>query len=347
MSEKSIFVRAHGSAVETYLGCMWVFDELITAYAKQKIRYALTFLFAASAAAMALPYAMKYVIDAYSKGDARTAVFILLLVGGLAILQTMLASAHDFFRERAWNDNFRTVKERLVAKMYNRTLDEIVAEDSEVGAEQIESLKDEVRHILWILIFELPIVLLTIITSTAFLYLSDIFAGVVFSALTAFNILWFYFMNTSLSEKVEPIDLAFRRSTRRIVERLNLVASVKTAGVEEKMVKDVGIELEEPLRQDFVVWGLWFIPIDSVRRCINALSPALVLLYGVLYTDWSNGTLAAVATLAFLATSEYGNLGHLMRHLADHVVRIKATREALTKEPAFDYTKGIIYERKS
>jgi hypothetical protein len=48
-----------------------------------------------------------------------------------------------------------------------------------------------------------------------------------------------------------------------------------------------------------------------------------------------------------MISREYGFIGHLMRHLASQVARIKATREALCKPPAFVYDTGITYERKT
>jgi ABC-type multidrug transport system fused ATPase/permease subunit len=230
--------------------------------------------------------------------------------------------------------------------MYSRTLDEIVAEDSEVGAEQIESLKDKVQNILYLFLFESSIVLTTIIAATGFMYLVDVYAGLFITALTIFNLLWFFILNTTLDEKMEPVDLAFRRATRRIVEKLNLVASVKAAGVEEKMVEEIASELTPPLQADFKVWGIWFLSIDTIRRVINMAAPILLLMYGVLTHTWTPGTLAAVSSWAFMISREYGFIGHLMRHLASQVARIKATREALSKAPAFNYHTGIVYRRK-
>lgn len=335
------------SAKETFAGCSWVFHELVSPYAKRQVSRALLFLFLSTLGLMAIPYIMKYVIDAYSAGDLAVARTMLYGAIGIGLLQTIANSLHDHFRERAWNRNFYTIHTTLVRKMYSRTLDEIVAENSEVGAEQIESLKDKVQNILYLFLFESSIVLTTIVAATGFLYLVDVTAGICVTLLTVFNLLWFFILNTSLDEKMEPVDQAFRRATRRIVEKLNLVASVKAAGVEDKMVAEIGSELAPPLQADFKVWGIWFLSIDSVRRIVNAFAPILLLLYGVSAQTWTPGTLAAVSSWSFMIAREYGFIGHLMRHLASQVARIKATREALSRKPDFEYATGIVYERKS
>lgn len=340
-----IWRAASDSAVETFKGCAWVFTELVSPYAKRQVAFALTFLFLSTVGLMAVPYLMKFVIDAYTEGDTSFALVILGVAVLVGLFQTTSNSLHDHFRERAWNRNFYTIHTTLVRKMYSRTLDEIVAEDSEVGAEQIESLKDKVQNILYLFLFESSIVMTTVITATGFLYLVDVKAGVFVTLLTVFNLLWFFILNTSLDEKMDPVDHAFRRATRRIVEKLNLVASVKAAGVEEKMVAEIGDELLPPLQADFKVWGIWFIRVDSGRRVVNMLAPILLLMYGVVSHTWTPGTLAAVSSWAFLISREYGFIGHLMRHLASQVARIKATREALSKPPGFEYHTGITYER--
>lgn len=342
-----IWSAATASAVETYTGCKWVWDELVSSYAKRQVAFALTFLFLSTIGLMSVPYLMKFVIDAYAAEDTSFAITILGVAVLIGLFQTISNSLHDHFRERAWNHNFYTIHTTLVRKMYSRTLDEIIAEDSEVGAEQIESLKDKVQNILYLFLFESSIVMTTVIAATGFVYVVDVRAGAFVTLLTVFNLLWFFLLNTTLDAKMDPVDLAFRRATRRIVEKLNLVASVKAAGVEEKMVAEIGAELLPPLQADFKVWGIWFIKVDSIRRVVNMLAPILLLVYGVLSHTWTVGTLAAVSSWAFMISREYGFIGHLMRHLASQVARIKATREALCKPPAFVYDTGITYERKT
>jgi len=341
-----IWRAANDSAAETFAGCKWVWDELVSPYARTQVGFSLTFLFLSTIGLMAIPYLMRDVIDAYSNNDTAFALFVLTIAMVVGLLQTFCNSLHDHFRERAWNRNYHTIHTTLVRKMYGRTLDEIVAEDSEVGAEQIESLKDKVQNILYLFLFESPIVMTTVIVATGFVYVVDVRAGVFLTLLTVFNLLWFFLLNTSLDSKMEPVDRDFRRANRRIVEKLNLFASVKAAGVEDKMVAEIGTELTPPLQADFKVWGIWFISIDSVRRVINMLAPILLLMYGVVTQEWTYGTLAAVSSWAFMISHEYAHIGHLMRQLASQVARIKATREALSYAPDFDYNIGITYERK-
>ena len=340
----SLFAKAKESTFETYAGCAWVYNELVSSYAKKQILNALLCLLTATLAMMAVPYIMKYVIDAASTGETGQCLRYLVVIAVVSTIGTIFGSIHDHFRERAWNRNFHTIHIRLVHKLYRRTLDEIVAENSEVGAEQIESLKDRVQNILYFFLFESSIVLATIFGATFFLFLINVDVGAMILLLTLFNVIWFFFFHALLDEKMESIDKKFRRATRRLVEKINLTTSVKAAGVERKTERQIAAELIEPLEEDFKIWGYWFQLIDVWRRLVNTLAPVLILMYGVT-TNWSGGTLAAVSSLVFMISREYGFIGHLMRHLASQVARIKATRKALINPPAFDYDAGIIYTR--
>ncbi|MEK7639186.1 MAG: hypothetical protein AAB388_03435 [Patescibacteria group bacterium] len=340
-SLKVLYTNAALSAAETLTGCRWVLDELVGNEAKRQIVIALFCLFVgATATSVAVPFVMRFVIDSENVGNKEATYLLLLALSGVLTVGTVFGSFHDHYRERAWNQNFFTVHTRLVRKMFERPYDEIISEQSEVGAEQIESVKDKVQNILYLFLFESSIVFSTIIGATIFLFLTSTLAAVVAVLQTIFNLVWFFFCNAALDAKMGALDEQFRRFSRRTVEKLHMVASVKAGGVENKTAMQVGEEIKKPLAEDLQIWAYWFQRVDFSRRLINTLTPVGILAYGV-HESWTAGTLAAVSSLMFMISREYGFIGHLMRHLAAQVARIRATREALTKKPAFDYNTGI------
>lgn len=343
----NLWTKASNSALETYQGCAWVFSELISAEAKADIVRSLSFLVLATMAGMATPFLIQYVIDAHGTGDTNEALLFLTGIGLAGIIGTIANSLQDHFREKVWIQNFYTVRVGLVNRMFRRSLNEIISEDSEVGPEQIDSVIEKVRTILYMFLFESSIVIATIAGATAFLFVIDLWVGVAAVLLTLFNITWFFFINASLDERMQPIDKDFRRATRRLVEKLSMALSVKSGGVEQKIEEQIGDELKKPLAADFAIWGIWFQWVDVSRRLVNTIAPVAILMFGVTSTDWSSGTVASVSSLVFMISREYGFIGQLMRHLASQVARIKATREALSIPPAFNYDEGIEYKRGS
>lgn len=343
----TLYRDARDSTAETYEGVRWVLSELISPYAKIRAAIALLFLFGSILCLTAIPFVMKYVIDAKAVGDITMALWYLNGILVIGVLATIFGSSHDHFREKAWNRNFFTIHVNLVHKLFRRTLNEIIGENSEVGAEQIESLKDRAQNIMYLLFFESPVVLVTIVTSTGFIFLIDASVGVAMCGLTAFNIAWFFFFNTYLDDKMGPIDEKFRRAGRRMIEKINMPSSIKTTGTELKIERQIGNEIAEPLAEDLKVWAYWFQLVDFWRRLVNTIVPYVVLYFGITSTNWSLGELAAISGWVWAISREYGFIGHLMRHLTHQISRIKATRLALSKEPNFTIDTGIIYERRA
>lgn len=340
---REVFTRALESAEETYIGCRWVLDELVSERSKRYIIIALITLFVASTATViVVPYMMQFVIDSANTNPEQSKRYLLLL-GFVLLIGTVFGSLNEHSRERVWNENFFTVHVGAIRKLCQRTYDEIVADKSEVGPEQLDSLKEKVRNILYLFLFESSIVIATVLGTTTFLFLTHTYAGLLAVALTVFNLVWFFFCNAIIDEKMSLLDEDFRRFSRRVVDKLNMIGNIKAYGTEEKTVAQTGQEIIPVLEEDFKIWGEWFQIVDFWRRVVNNLSPIGILWYGI-GAGWSGGTLAAVSGLTFMVTREYGFFGHLMRHLSAQVARIKATREALMQEPRFDYNHGVEFK---
>ncbi len=346
-NSKRLFHEANASAIDTYRGVRWVLMELVSSHARTHAAIALSFLMLSVGCLTAIPFTLQFVFDAYAEGNSVLALHYVWYTAGVSIGAAVFGTLHDHYRERTWNRNYFTINLTLVRKLFERTYDEVLGENSEIGAEQIESTKDRAQNILYLLLFETPVVVASIISATLFIFLINTQAGVGLVLLTLFNLTWFYFFNTKIDEKMEPIDKAFRRTNRRLVEKLNLVASVKAAGVEKRVEDEIGEELKVPLEEDLKIWAYWFQQFDVFRRLINAIAPILVVMYGIAYASMTIGELTAVTSWVFMVSREYGFIGHLMRHLTSQVSRIKAAREALSKPPAFNFETGIIYERKT
>jgi ABC-type multidrug transport system fused ATPase/permease subunit len=302
-------------------------------------------LLAALFVGMTVTYVAKEVIDALSAGERETALwYVLYGIGGVLIVSQLMMGYQAFNRELAWNNNYQSVVTNLSRLFFMRTAGEMVAEDNEVGAEQVESAKDRIQNILYMILFEGPTFVLGMVAAALLVFTVDIYAGVIIVALIAFNIGWFLYFNSLIDEKMDEIDRGFRRANRRMIERWNFALSTKTNGVEEKVCAHINDEVTIPLAADRAVWAYWFIPIDVVRGCINNSMMVLILCYGVGYASWSGGDFAAVFVWLTMIIDRFGYIGHLMRHLTSQVVRVRAVRTVLESSPVFRHDEGIVYQ---
>ncbi len=334
----------HVTYFETKETLTWVWNTILSEYGRQKVVISITLLLIALTISMADTYIAKEVIDCISAGDRERALILTLIgVGGLMIVARLLTSVHEFTRELGWNNNYLSVISNLTQLFFSRTAGEMLNESNEVGAEQVESAKDRIQNILYMVLFECPVVVLGLLTATAFMFTIDMFAGIGMIVLVAGNVIWFLYCNALIDSKMESVDRGLRRANRRMIERWNFALSTKTSGVEDKIHHHIVEETKTPLDADKRIWAYWFIPLDFVRGSINVTTMTTVLSYGILYGNWSGGDFAAIFFWFTMAIDRFGYLGHLMRHLTSQVVRIKAVRTVLESQPKFRYDEGIVY----
>ncbi len=328
---------------ETVISLQWVWS-ILSPYGRKRAVYSMVMLLLALFVGMAVTYIAKEVIDTLSRGDRTHALYLVLIgIGGVLITSQLMMGFQAFNRELAWNDNYQSVITSLSRLFFMRTAGEMAAEDNEVGAEQVESAKDRIQNILYMILFEGPTFVLGMIAAAVLVFTVDLYAGTFILALIAFNICWFLYFNSLIDEKMEHIDKGFRRANRRMIERWNFALSTKTNGVEDKVCAHIKDEVAVPLAEDKAVWAYWFIPIDIVRGLINNAAMIAILCYGVVYAGWTGGDFAAVFVWLTMILDRFGYIGHLMRHLTSQVVRVRAVRTVLESAPVFRHDEGIIY----
>lgn len=347
-SPHKVFTQTLVVYKEMYKGLRWIWTDLLSFYGKKNALYALALLIVAMFMLMTIPLTMKEVIDAVHRNNEQDAVWWLIFgTGGVTLCAVLLISLHDHFRELAWNDNYASVTHSLVQKLFERPLETLLGENNEVGAEQIESAKDRVQNILYLLLFESAQVLTAIIPVILLTATIDLVAGIGIFFLTIGNICWFLYFNTLIDEKMGDIDRDFRRANRRLIEKMYFCFSVKAGGVEDKIQQQIIVELACPLEADKRIWAYWFLYVETVRKVLNYTIPITILLYGISTAKWTPGELTAISTWMFLISDKFGFLGHLMRHLTAQVARVKAVRNALTEPLPFTHNNGIVYTRRN
>lgn len=340
-----VLVSVRDTYYETKTSLFWVWG-ILSPYGRRKAMLSTGVLLLALFVGMGVTYVAKEVIDALANNARDYALTLTIFgVGGITVLTQLMTGYQAYTRELAWNDNYKSVINSLTALFFMRTAGEMVAENNEVGAEQVESAKDRIQNILYMILFEGPTFVLGMFTAALLIFTIDSLAGVSVFVLILLNIGWFLYFNSLIDEKMEEIDKGFRRANRRMIERWNFALSTKTNGVEDKVSEQISDEITEPLYADRAIWAYWFIPIDFIRGTVNNIALTGILCYGILYAQWSAGDFAAIFFWLMTMLDRFGYVGHLMRHLTSQVVRVKAVRVALSNEPLFRYDVGIVYNK--
>lgn len=332
---------------ETYKTMKWVWQEILSPTGRRQTIRSTIALSLAMLVGMSVTYVAKEAINAVGAGERTLALWYTLFgIGGLHIVTRLVMSYQEFARELGWNDNYHSVMSNLTRLFFSRTAGEMVGEENEVGAEQIDSAKDRIQNIMYMVLFEGPTVVLGVLTATLLMFSVDYVAGLIMVLVVSLNVIWFLYFNSLIDEKMERVDKGFRRANRRMIEKWNMALSTKTNGVEDKVNRQVSREVLAPLIVDRKIWAYWFIPVDTLRKGLNSIFMVGTLAYGLTYGNWSGGDFAAIFFWFSMSTEQFGYLGHLMRHLTSQVVRVRAVREALTEEVAFRHDVGIEYQPK-
>jgi len=342
----TILKKAWDSAKDTFVGLSWVYREMVAKKSQRQLPLAYLLLFSATLCVMMAPYTISGVIDALAQGDKAQALHWVYANVTLMAVGALLGSCYDVLREHIWNRNYLASNITVLHKLLRQTIETLMSSESSIGAEHAESIKDKVSNILYLFLFELSTALLTILGGCILLFFSDTVGGVVMLALTGFNIVWFFVWNAEMNARMEPIDEEFRGAQSSLVECLTFATSVKGAGVEHKVEAVIGAKIAKPLRADLTLWAVWWQGLELVRKSMNVVVPGLVLWYGVAVADWSLGTISVMASWMYIMVQQYQNIGHMMRHLASNIARLKAARIELGKPRPFEYDEGIIYQPK-
>ena len=334
------------SAVETYHGIRWVWQEMMTDKSRKDLPVTYLLMLLSTLCLMALPYVVNQVIDEIAADNRQTASYWILGYGGVSLVGMLFGIWHDITREYIWNRNYLSSNLNTMHKLLRQTIETLLSSESKIGAEHVESIKDRVQNILYLFLFELSTALIVIISTSIFMFTGDIVGASIMLALTVFNFLWFFFWNTEMNERMKPVEDGFLKSQSTLVEFVTFATSVKGAGVEKKVEAITRQAIQIPLKKDLTLWAEWWQRLEVIRKSINVIIPFGVLWYGVLVTEWSLGTISAMSAWIILLTQQYGNIGHMMRHLASNIARLKEARLELDKPRLFEYDVGLVYAPK-
>lgn len=322
----------------------WIWYDLLDKTGRTRGVHSVALLMVSTLILLGGTYATKEVVDAIAAGNQQKAMYwILIGAGGMHFVSRWVMAWHAYKRELAWNDNHFHIRVRLNALFFDRTMGELITEETDIGPEQIEAAQNRIDALLHLLLFNVAPAVVTSVTSVILMTSVDMAASLFMILLLGFNILWFLYYNETISTKMEPVDKEFRRISNRMGEYWTQFQSTKTSGVEDKVCGHVANELKDVLHKDRAIWADWFIWLDVRRSLVNIAGFVGIMLYGVQYAAWSPGDFAAITIWMAMVGEKFSVVGTLMRYLTEYTTRLKAIRDALTKPPAFDRLTGTTY----
>lgn len=320
----------------------WIWQDIIETAGRRAIRDSLLFSLMSSLILLSATYPTKLAIDAVAQGNTTTALWwIIFGGGGLYLLARIVELGRDIRRERAWNENFRSMITSLTRIFLDHTTGELTSND-EIGPSQIESAWGHINSILELLFFEAIPKLIIMVAGCLLLASIDALAAGGLLMMLVFNLTWFTYFNAKVSIETREVSKQFRRFENRLTEWWYLFFSTKSAGVEDKILKQADKEVQVPLRGDWEAWSHW-IRRDVIRSLVNLIGATSILALGVTMSGWSAGDLAAVSVWIGLVTDQFSSIGSDLRHITKATTKLTDIRSQITTRPAFARNEGIEY----
>lgn len=329
--------------VETYGTIRWIWQDLLGVLGRKKSGNSVLLLMLTTLILHSGTYLTKAIVDALTVGHTDIVLWLLLGIGVVHFTSRSCMAWHARERELAWNDNHFHIRTRLNAFYFDRTMGELITEESDIGPEQIEAAQNKIDNLMHLILFSVSPALVTVVSGVVVIATLDLIAALIMSLMLGFNVLWFLYYNDTIALKITPVDKAFRRVSNRMGEYWTQFQSTKTSGVEDRVCQHIESDLREVLAADKAIWADWFIPLDVKRGVVNITSFFLFMLYGTYYAKWGPGDFTAMTIWTAMIGEKFSVIGGLMRHLTEYTTRIKAIRDTLTKPPAFCRHTGEVY----
>jgi ABC-type multidrug transport system fused ATPase/permease subunit len=303
----------------------WIWFDIIDVAGRRAIRDSLLLSLLSSLILLSAAYPTKLAIDAVAQSNTATALWWIIFGGGGILLSARLVDlGKDIRRERAWNENFRSVVTSLTRIFLAHTTGELTSND-EIGPSQIESAWDHINSILELLFFGAIPKMIIMISGCLLLASIDALAAGGLVVMLVFNLAWFSYFNAKVSMETREVSRQFRQFGNRLTEWWYLFFSTKSAGVEDKILQQADEEVQVPLRGDWKAWSRW-IKRDVIRSLVNLIGATSILVFGVTMSRWSAGDLAAVSVWISLVTDQFSSVGSDLRHITKATTKLTDIR---------------------
>lgn len=323
----------------------WVVTHMFSKSGVRYMKYATLIYLCSNLLEQLAPYFFGKLVAGHSTSDDQTQLLYLCLIGGSWLAGIVLERFGHMLREWGWNENARSVLTNLSREWFLKTPGEIMQEDRDIGANQIESSNEKMHQVQHTIFFELTEVMATLVTCLALITVVDWRTGVLLSCVLWLNIMVMFLTNHYMHKKMKTIDREIREIHNRLVEFWHNAIIVIAGAREESVLTWLRDESQAVYWNDYLLWGRWFTLTDGARSFLTNLSLTLIVYYS--YQDWSVETLVAIFGWLLIFRAQLWRIGNIQRTLAKETERLHALRQAFAEPPAFDQRAGATYRKEN
>lgn len=332
-SFQSFTTDAWRSFEETVAAVRWA----PTMYSKQGmvyIRIAAVLMLLANIVELLGPYFIGQLAAAHAGADvARVNLFL----GALCLawmLGTTIERVGSSKREKGWNPNDRAIRINFTAEWFSKTPGEVLSEDRDVGANQIESGANSLANVQFPLYFDGISILATVTALTGFLVLTDVRAGLAITGVLVANLVVIFYINHTIHVEMRVIGKEMRAIHNQLIEYWKQHPYIVATGNELTVLEWLRDAMEIPWQRDYYRWGVWYATVDGIRSCLTSIA-LMYIVYQYVW-DWDTATLVSILAWLNIYREQFWRIADTQRKITREIEKIHAIRLEFSKPNRFD-----------
>lgn len=325
--------EARQSFKETIAAIRWA----PTMYSRKGMRYiyiAAGCMLLANAVELVGPYFIGQLAAAHAGMEVNT---FNQLLGALALVWiggTTIERYGNNRREKGWSFNDRAMRINLTREWYKKTPQEILSEDRDVGANQIESGANSLERLQHATYFSGISIVATVFVLTSFLIITDARAGLAISGVLIVNLIVIFYINHAIHKEMKVVGKKMRAIHNQLIEYWKQHTYIVATGNERTVIDWLTDAMKEPWHRDYIAWGVWYAIVDGIRSSLTAI--ALVYIIYQYSWEWNTATFVSILGWLLIYREQFGQIAQTQRQLTREIEKVHALETEFRKEPNFD-----------
>ncbi len=237
-------------------------------------------------------------------------------------------------REKGWNLNDRAMRTNLTIQWYKKTPGEVMSEDRDVGANQIESGANSLANLQFALYFTGVSIMATVVMLTGFLIWADAQAGLWITFVLFVNIVVIFYINHAIYNESKVIGKQMRNVINQLIEYWKNHTYIVGTGNEHTVLNWLSEAMAEPWERDYYRWGIWYAIVDGVRSALTAIALILII-YWYAHT-WDTATFTSILAWLLVYRQQFWQIADTQRQITREIEKANALKVEFSKPENFD-----------
>ncbi len=263
----------------------WLFSLLFASKESKKWLKKMMIALGAVIALQAIqPAALSFVFNGLKEKSGNPVAWGLGFFFASIIAQKIIERSYYGAKEWLMGIMLSQLDNTITEKFFEKSLAQHAQDSHLLSTTTIEKGKSKAYEMMKTLLFEGSTTLIQLSLSLICLFFLNLMAGTIMLTVICLYVLFSLYLNSIVSRVLTPLDIAFRKLSRRRSERCEGIERVKVSAKEIKEVEEMSQEFGLIIDEDRKFW-MRFFDLACLRALINASGLIAIMSWGA-YLVW-------------------------------------------------------------